>query len=154
MSASRPADLVIRPATATDRGAAIRLLTAQLVEHDLPVDDDGVARGVELCLVHGSSAWLLMAFLHGMPAGILLANPIVSVEKGGVSLWIEELYVPPERRRRGIARALLEHVRDEARNHGLRAMELEVVPSQQAALALYAGLGFVQNDRLPHVLAL
>ena len=81
LSTTLPAGLVIRAATAADRGAAIRLLTAQLVEHDLPVDDDGVARGVELCLQQGSSAWLVMAFAHGMPVGILLANPIVSVEK-------------------------------------------------------------------------
>lgn len=149
-----PAGLVIRAATAADRGAAIRLLTAQLVEHELPIDDDGIARGVELCLAHGSSAWLVMAFSHGMPVGILLANPIVSVEKGGISLWIEELYVAPERRRRGVARAILEFVRDEARSHGVRALELEVVPTQQAALALYAQLGFEQNARLPHVLSL
>jgi ribosomal protein S18 acetylase RimI-like enzyme len=140
-------ELVVRAATPADRGAAIRLLTAQLVEHALPADPDGVARGVELALAHGSSAWMVLALVHGLPAGILLANPIVSVEHGGAALWIEELYVVPERRRRGVARALLRLVVDEARANGMRAVELEVVPTQAAALALYASLGFQPVDR-------
>ncbi len=89
------------------------------------------------------------------PAAVfLLANPIVSVEKGGISLWIEELYVAPEKRRRGVARALLDFVIAEARLNGLRAVELHVVPSQAAALALYRSIGFAPSDRLAHVLAL
>jgi ribosomal protein S18 acetylase RimI-like enzyme len=137
----------VRAATPADRGAAIRLLTAQLVEHALPVDADGIARGVELALAHGSAAWLVVALAGGLPVGILLANPIVSVEHGGAALWIEELYVAPAHRRRGVARALLAFVTDEARNHGMRAVELEVVPTQTAALALYAALGFHAVDR-------
>lgn len=150
----RPAGLEVRAATGSDRAAVIRLLTAQLREHQLPVDEDGVARAVELALTHGASAWLVVATLHGLPAGVLLANPILSVEKGGGSLWIEELYVAPERRRRGVARALLSFVIAEARLHGLCAVELQVVPSQGAAFALYRALGFVANDRVAHVLDL
>jgi ribosomal protein S18 acetylase RimI-like enzyme len=146
--------MVVRAATAADRGAAIRMLTAQLAEHQLPADDDGIAGAVELCLAHGSSAWLVMALASGLPAGVLLANPIVSVEHGGIALWIEELYLAPERRRRGVARALLSFVCDQARSHGLRAVELEVVPTQQAALALYRALGFHTSDRIAHVLTL
>jgi ribosomal protein S18 acetylase RimI-like enzyme len=79
--------------------------------------------------------------------GVLLANPIVSVEKGGASLWIEELYVAPAHRRRGAGRALVEHVANEARLSGLRALELEVDPTSVAALALYDRLGFQPVER-------
>ncbi len=82
-----------------------------------------------------------------MAAGILLANPLVSVEKGGIALWIEELYVAPPHRRKGVARALLEFVRGEARNHGIRAIDLEVVRGQAAAEALYPKLGYKALDR-------
>ena len=149
-----PANLQIRAATAADRGACLRLLTAQLREHQLPIDDDGIARGVELALMHGSTAWLVLALSHGLPAGILLANPIVSVEHGGPSLWIEELYVAPEQRRRGVARALCQFVVDEGRQHGVRSIELQVVPTQKAALGLYRAMGFVPSDRIAHVLDL
>jgi ribosomal protein S18 acetylase RimI-like enzyme len=139
--------LEVRAATPIDRAAAVRLLTAQLVEHALPVDAAGIERGVELALAAGSSAWLVVALSSGMVVGIALANPIVSVEYGGAALWIEELYVAPAHRRRGVARALLGFVAAEARNHGMRALQLEVVPTQAAAFALYDALGFHPVER-------
>jgi len=100
-------DPIIRPATESDRDAAHRLLTAQLIEHHLPADSHRVARGINLALAQHSPAWLWLAEREGRPAAIFLANEIASVERGGSVLWVEELYVVPEARRRGIARALL-----------------------------------------------
>src|SRR5438067_13772838 len=129
-------ELVLRPATEGDRDTAHRLLTAQLVEHRLPADPDGVARGIDLALAPHSPAWLWLGQREGRTAAIFLANEVVSVERGGLVLWVEELYVVPEARRSGIARALLARVCQHARQRGVRAIELEVVPTQQAALAL------------------
>ncbi len=134
--------LEVRAATVTDRAAAIRFLSAQLVELKLPVDEEGIARAVELALSPSGIAWLAMATLAGLPVGILLANPIVSVEHGGGALWIEELYVAPPHRRRGVARALIEYMDRQAHNVGLRALELEVTEDSEPALALYQSLGF------------
>ena len=90
---------------------------------------------------------LLLAFRDREPVGIFLANQIVSVEKSGLVLWVEELYVVPHARRSGVARAILNHVADEARRRDVRAIELEVVPTQAAAFALYRSLGFTDVDR-------
>lgn len=88
----------VRPARAADRETCIRLLTAQLIEHALPADPAGIAAGVDLALTPYSPAWLLLAVVDGAPVGIMLANQIVSVEKCGYTLWIEELYVTPQAR--------------------------------------------------------
>jgi ribosomal protein S18 acetylase RimI-like enzyme len=143
-------DLVVRPAGDSDRAVVHRLLTAQLIEHRLPADAEGVTRGIDCALAPHSPAWLWLAERAGQPVGVLLANQIASVEKGGLALWVEELYVLPEARRSGIARALLDRLIEQARRQGVRAIELEVVPTQAAAFALYRGLGFeqVQRDRL------
>src|SRR2546422_4053377 len=130
-------DPIIRPATESDRDAAHRLLAAQPIEHHLPADSHRVARGIDLGLAPHSPAWLWLAEREGRPAAIFLANEIASVERGGSVLWVEELYVVPEARRRGIARALLARICEQARQRGVRAIELEVVPTQEAALALY-----------------
>src|SRR5579871_6546041 len=140
----------IRAATVADRAAVARLLTAQLEEHALPVDADGIARAIELALAHSSTAWLLVATASGMVVGVLLGNPIVSAEHGGAALWIEELYVVPAHRRRGIARALVAHVVEAARNAGLRALDLEVAGSE-SALAFWQSLDFRRLDRLRFV---
>jgi len=140
-------DLVIRPAGDADRAAAHRLLTAQLVEHHLPADPEGIARGIDCALAPGSAAWLWLAERGSRAVAVFLANPIASVERGGAVLWVEELYVAPEARRSGIARALLARVTEEARRRGVRSIELEVVPTQAAASALYRGLGFEEVHR-------
>ena len=142
--------LRIRRAKSGDRTIVHALLTAQLIEHDLPAGPDRIDRGLDAAFRPGSPAWLLLAERDSKPVGVLLANQIVSVEKGGETLWIEELYVTPEARRSGVARAILNHVLEEARRRGLRGLDLEVVRTQAAAFALYRAAGFreVARDRL------
>ncbi|HXL40260.1 MAG TPA: GNAT family N-acetyltransferase [Myxococcales bacterium] len=139
--------LRIRPAGPSDRDVVRGLLTAQMVEHRLPAGPDRIDRGLDAAFRPGSPAWLFLAERDGQAVGVFLANPIASVEKGGETLWIEELYVTPGARRTGVARALLAHALDEARRRGLRAFDLEVVPTQAAALALYRALGFEDVPR-------
>jgi len=137
----------IRAAVPSDRAAVHELLAAQLIEHQLPADPERVARGLDAAFRPGSPAWLFLGEHDGRAVGVFLANQIVSVEKGGETLWIEELYVIPGARRTGVARAMLEHVANQARRRGLRAFDLEVVPSQLAAFALYRSLGFQEVPR-------
>ena len=51
--------------------------------------------------------------------------------------------VKPEFRHQGIGTRLLEHMRGEARRHGVRHVFLQVRPSNAEALALYEHQGFV-----------
>jgi len=139
--------LRIRPAGSSDREVVHGLLSAQMVEHRLPAEPERIDRGLDAAFRPGSPAWLFLAERDGQAVGVFLANQIVSVEKGGETLWIEELYVTPDARRTGVARALLAHALDEARRRGLRAFDLEVVPTQAAALALYRALGFEDVPR-------
>jgi GNAT superfamily N-acetyltransferase len=138
----------VRAASLADRETCIRLLIAQLLEHDLPADQAGVGAAVDLAFAQHSPAWLLLAELDGVAVGIILANQIVSVEKCGYTLWVEELYVVPEARRRRVASALLDYIVAEGRRRGVCAVELEVVPTQVAAFALYRRRGFRDVHRI------
>src|SRR5438128_3920838 len=122
--------MMIKRASEADREVAARLLIAQLVEHHLPANPQGVARGIELAM-GSEAAWLLLAFFEDEPVGVFLANEIVSVEQAGMVLWVEELYVVPSARRRGVAREILNFVAREARKKGIVSVELEVVPTQE-----------------------
>jgi len=139
--------LDVRPAGAADRATVHRLLTAQLLEHHLPADAEGISRGIDSALAPHSPAWLWLAEREDRAVAVFLANRIVSVERGGFALWVEELYVVPGDRRTGVARALLARVCGQARRLGIRAIELEVVPTQSAAFALYRALGFKDVHR-------
>jgi GNAT superfamily N-acetyltransferase len=118
-----------------------------MVEHQLPAEPERIDAGLGAAFRPGSPAWLLLARRDGEAVGVFLANQIVSVEKGGETLWIEELYVTPPARRTGVARAILAFVVEEARRRGLRALDLEVVHTQRAAFALYRSLGFEDVPR-------
>jgi ribosomal-protein-alanine N-acetyltransferase len=65
----------------------------------------------------------------------------------GEELLINNLAVDPARRRRGCARALMDHAFEEARASGCRVAYLEVRPSNAAAISLYTGYGFVVMGR-------
>ena len=64
-------------------------------------------------------------------------------------LHINTLAVSPDRRRRGVATLLMQHVLGEAAQEGARKATLEVRASNQAALALYERLGFRVTARRP-----
>jgi GNAT superfamily N-acetyltransferase len=56
---------------------------------------------------------------------------------------IKRMYVRPEARSRGVARALLEALEDAARTLGYRAIRLDTGPKQVHALALYRSAGYM-----------
>jgi ribosomal protein S18 acetylase RimI-like enzyme len=62
-------------------------------------------------------------------------------QRGTVSLWW--LWVAPSARGRGLARRLVEVRADWARKLGVVRLELAVAENNEAAKALYRGLGFV-----------
>ena len=64
-------------------------------------------------------------------------------------LHINTMAVAADRRRQGIASALLEHVLEEGRANGVRKATLEVRASNEAALRLYESLGFRIVARRP-----
>jgi ribosomal-protein-alanine N-acetyltransferase len=79
---------------------------------------------------------------------------------GYVIVWVvhDELHVlnvatDPVHRRRGVARALLEHVAELGRSRACRLATLEVRRSNEAALALYRQLGYRQVGLRPRYYA-
>jgi len=113
---------------------------------------DPMGGGAPLCqetreaLVPGLAAtpgaFSLIARLDGKPAGLancftgfstFAAEPLVNVHDMGVL---------PEYRDRGIGRALLLAVEDEARRRGACKITLEVLSGNERAKALYLALGF------------
>jgi GNAT superfamily N-acetyltransferase len=69
------------------------------------------------------------------------------LEHGGKSAWLDELYVLPEKRGRGIGTALVEEVIARCRASGCAAIDLEVDQEHQDAERLYSRHGFKQLPR-------
>lgn len=76
-----------------------------------------------------------IAEIDGTPVGFATSLP------RGAYLELEDLFVDPDWMRRGIATALLDDVRERARQFGVTRIE---VSANDHALAFYKSVGFVQ----------
>jgi GNAT superfamily N-acetyltransferase len=68
-----------------------------------------------------------------------------SFETGGRNAFIDELYVAPEHRGKGITRRALEFIERAAQ--GVKALHLEVSRDNYKALGLCDRAGYVNHDR-------
>ena len=140
-------DVEIRPATAADRDALIALLLAQLGEHEIELSDAGAARAIDGALQQPDWARLLVATRAGSIIGMAALSFIWTYEHGGRAAWLEELYVEPAHRGRGIGRMLLQAAYRAAAEAGANAMDLEVDVAHRRAERLYEREGFVRLNR-------
>ncbi len=83
------------------------------------------------------SGFLLLARLDDVAAGCIALRGLDAKEAE-----LKRLFVSPDLRRRGIARALLDDTIRRARTIGYRALLLDMVSGMEAAHGLYAGAGF------------
>lgn len=100
---------------------------------DDPWDPVSVAQLLALDGVLGRLAWL-----DGLPAGFVIARDL------GGEAEILSLGVLPEKRRRGVGRALLGRLRAEAARRGIGSIVLEVAADNEAARQLYGAMGFIR----------
>ncbi len=83
------------------------------------------------------------------PDAISLLRFRPSVWTGGPEAHLQELYVAPPLRGRGIGRALLEATMTLAREAGATGIDLNTGETDTAARALYASCGFTNREGSP-----
>ena len=88
---------------------------------------------------------LLVAEEDGVTVGFTIGAPSSDPDIG----WILRLKVREDWQRQGCATALLLAVLERLGDGGVRTVRLTVAPGNRPALALYAGLGFLEEARLP-----
>lgn len=79
---------------------------------------------------------------HIVGTATLVTAPSLSGLRGHV----EDVVVDEAARGRGIARLLLEHMTQLARERGLRTLDLTSRPSRESALRLYESVGFRRRE--------
>lgn len=83
---------------------------------------------------------LLVAMEGDRPAGCIALRPL-----GDGEAEIKRLYVRPTWRGTGLAGRLVQAVSERARAAGYQALRLDTLASMEAAMRLYARLGFVET---------
>lgn len=88
----------------------------------------------------------LMAFVDGAPAGCAFWHRSFATSRGQEVMYLEDLSVLPEFRRRGIARALLKELAREAVRRGFASIYWIMMAWNAGARALYEQAGAEIED--------
>jgi GNAT superfamily N-acetyltransferase len=80
-------------------------------------------------------------------AGYVVATFSFGMEYGGTVAWIDDLYVRPAHRGRGLATSALAAVRDSCAALGCSALAVQVGSDNQPALAAYRRTGLRMTER-------
>jgi GNAT superfamily N-acetyltransferase len=114
----------------------------QLLEEALrggePVPDKFMAALREA--VEAGELEVLTARAEGRVVGVAVLAYRLNISSAGLFASIEDLYVKPEERRRGVGRALLEAVEKRCATRGVSYVEAQV--EDEEAEAFYSALGY------------
>ena len=80
--------------------------------------------------------------------GYVILTRYHSVEKGGLTVYIDELYVEAPFRRSGIGKSILSKISDIARAEGAKALWAQAEPYNRAAHEFFRSQGFSNNPNL------
>jgi ribosomal protein S18 acetylase RimI-like enzyme len=142
-----PAPPPIRRATAADAADLGRLLNAFNAEFGEPTPDAEVIAQRAAPLIESGEVTVL--FAGDGPDGFAQLRFRPSLYTGALDAYLEELYVVPERRGRGLGRALLEAAMSHARERGAAHIDLGTSEDDVAALSLYESAGFTNREGGP-----
>jgi GNAT superfamily N-acetyltransferase len=134
--------VVIRPATAGDIPAILAFIR-ELAEYE-KLSNAVVATEASLreaLFGDRPAAEVLIAHVEGVPAGFALFFHNFSTFLSRRGLYLEDLYVRPVHRRRGIGRALLTRLAAIAVERGCGRLEWSVLDWNQSAWRFYESLG-------------
>jgi ribosomal protein S18 acetylase RimI-like enzyme len=139
---NRESEVVIRPAVADDVPAILTLLAnsaeAQGSPSSLCVDAKSLLRdgfGPQ------PRFHALLAKVNDRPAGLALYFFQYSTWISTNGLYLEDLYVEPEYRRRGIARALMRELARIARDNDCGRFQWLVMATNESAIRFYESVG-------------
>jgi GNAT superfamily N-acetyltransferase len=137
--------LAVRPATAKDIPLILQLIR-ELAEYerllgDVEATEEGLGRTLFPADGAPAAAQVLIGEVGGAPAGfaVYFFNYSTFLAKRG--LYLEDLFVRPESRGRGLGKALLLHLAALAADLGCGRMEWAVLDWNRPAVEFYRRLG-------------
>ncbi len=148
MSASSP--ILIRRATPADVDQVVEFNAALATETEGKSLNPGTLRlGVETALDDQARCLYFIAEVEGSVAGQTMVTFEWSDWRNGYFWWIQSVYVKPDFRRRGVFRALHEHIRNQAHARpDVRGLRLYVHKDNHRAAQTYRLLGMPPADYL------
>ena len=140
-------DFQIRPARVQDVPIILQLIR-DLATYERAPDEVTATEEQLVSVLFGErpAAEVLLAFEEESPAGFAVYFYNFSTWLGRPGLYLEDLFVKPEKRGKGYGRALLVELAKIARDRGCGRMEWAVLDWNEAAIKFYQALGAKPMD--------
>jgi GNAT superfamily N-acetyltransferase len=139
--------VAIRSATAVDTDLIVRfimdLAVYEKLAHEAKASPADIARDL---FGDNPKAFCEIAEWEGRPAGFALWFYTYSTFQGRHGIWLEDLFVDPALRGKGIGKALLAHLARRCVAEGLGRLEWWVLDWNEPSIAFYKGQGAVLQD--------
>ncbi|HEY1854582.1 MAG TPA: GNAT family N-acetyltransferase [Solirubrobacterales bacterium] len=136
----------IRAAAEADAGTLFELILELATYEKLRDRVFGDAEVLRRTLFEQRAAEALLIEAGGEAIGYAIFYVTFSSFECRSGIWLEDVYVRPDRRRGGIGRAVMEHLAALALERGHVRFEWCALDWNQPALDFYAGLGATQLD--------
>lgn len=141
--------IAFREAVAADEAALLRMMR-KLAEQEpgaLVFHEPVVRSALHEFLGNPQLGKIWLVLEHQKVAGYVVLTLGFSFEYHGRDAYIDELYIEPEHRRKGLGRRTMQFVAERARETGVHAIHLEVDHGNDPALELYRRAGYEDHDR-------
>jgi ribosomal protein S18 acetylase RimI-like enzyme len=138
--------VLVERATPADRAEAERLIAAYHASEGVTPKPERVSWAVEQAIENRFPSVLLVARDRRAVVGVALAVYSPSAELGRV-LVVNDLFVDPTARRKGVGRALAARLLEEAKAMHIDRIDLEVLPANLVATAFWRSMGFRSEGR-------
>src|SRR6478736_7846082 len=140
-------DFQIRPARVEDVPIILQLIrdlaTYERAPEEVIATEEQL---VDVLFGKRPAAEVLLAFEGNSPVGFALFFHNFSTWLGRPGLYLEDLFVKPEKRGKGYGRALLERLAQIAKERGCGRMEWAVLDWNEPAIQFYRKLGAAPMD--------
>jgi GNAT superfamily N-acetyltransferase len=132
----------VRPIRPGEGAALLRMVRALAESHGFLDKQTATADDLERALfAEQPIVGCLLAFIDGEPAGCAFWHRSFTTARGREVIYLEDLAVLPEFRRKGVARALLKALAGEAKRRGYPSIYWLMQSWNEGARALYAQAG-------------
>src|SRR6266566_3906005 len=142
-----PENFDIRPASVEDVPVILELIrdlaTYERAPHEVTATEKQLA---DVLFGEKPAAEVLLAFETESPVGFAVYFYNFSTWLGRAGLYLEDLFVKPEKRGKGYGRALLVELAKIARDRGCGRMEWAVLNWNEPAIKFYRALGAKPMD--------
>ena len=138
----------VRAARVEDVPELVTLMAEFYEEAGYSLPRGAAARAFRSLLDEPRQGCIWLVEVEHKPTGYIVLTLSFSMEYGGLRGFVDDFFVRPAARGRGLGAAALEAVKQTCHELGVRAILVETGPEDHPARAVYARAGFKESGRM------